>query len=144
VNAVAEVLTSSSAKRRKSKDLLVHWRHSPGALIGAGIVLFFLFLAIFGPSLPFLPAATAQNLEMSLQPPVFAGGTWAHPLGTDALGRDVLSQIVAGARVSMEIGTAAVAISALVGVTVGMLAAYCRRRSGDAVAGVAECGAGAK
>ncbi len=124
MNAISEIRRRSAVRRRGVPDLLVHLRHSPGGLVGACILALFLILAIFGPSLPFIPDATSQNLEASLQPPVLAGGSWAHPLGTDALGRDVLGQVVAGARVSMEIGTAAVVISALVGVSVGMIAAY--------------------
>jgi len=52
------------------------------------------------------------------------GGTWEFPLGTDNLGRDVLSRLLVGTRVSLEVAAAVIAIGALVGVAVGCLAGY--------------------
>ena len=52
------------------------------------------------------------------------GGTWEHVLGTDQLGRDLLARIVDGARVSLLVGLSAVAISAIIGVTLGLIAGY--------------------
>lgn len=67
------------------------------------------------------------NLLRRLQPPVWLeGGEWTHPLGCDQLGRDILSRIVFGARVSMTIGLLVVAIAALIGTTLGLLAGYLR------------------
>lgn len=57
-----------------------------------------------------------------LSPPVLLGGTWDHPLGTDGLGRDILSRIAAGAGLSLLIGVMAAVASAVIGVTIGMLA----------------------
>lgn len=67
------------------------------------------------------------NLLRRLQPPVWLeGGEWTHPLGCDQLGRDILSRIVFGARVSMTIGLLVVAIAAVIGTTLGLLAGYLR------------------
>ncbi len=58
-------------------------------------------------------------------PPVwYAAGSWAHPLGTDPLGRDYLSRLLYGARISLLIGIAVAVISGLIGTTLGMLAGY--------------------
>src|SRR4051812_38125892 len=65
-------------------------------------LLVLLIMAIFAPLLaPYDPLAT--SLSQRLAPPVFAGGTDAHLLGTDKLGRDVLSRIIYGSRVSLSV-----------------------------------------
>ncbi|MBB5788581.1 ABC transporter permease [Jiangella mangrovi] len=81
-------------------------------------------VAVFAPALaPHSP--TAQSLENRLLPPVFLdGGSWTHPLGTDEVGRDLLSRIVYGARVSILVGVLAVAVRMVVGVTIGLVAGY--------------------
>jgi len=59
-------------------------------------------------------------------PPVFFGGTWEYPLGTDRLGRDILSRIMYGARVSLSISLVGIFVGGLLGVSLGMLAGYFR------------------
>jgi ABC-type dipeptide/oligopeptide/nickel transport system permease subunit len=67
----------------------------------------------------------AQDVGQRLRPPVWhANGTWARPLGTDALGRDLLSRIIYGARVSMSAGTLAVVLSMVLGVLLGLIAGF--------------------
>jgi peptide/nickel transport system permease protein len=86
--------------------------------IGAVIVLVAALAAIAGPALtPFSPAA--QELPLRL-----AGPTRAHPFGMDELGRDVLSRILAGARISFLIGLVVVSVSAAVGTVLGAMAGY--------------------
>lgn len=65
-----------------------------------------------------------QILSLRLRPPVWQGGDAGHLLGTDALGRDMLSRVIYGARVSLLIGVAVVVISGLLGTLVGVLAGY--------------------
>lgn len=92
-------------------------------LIGVGIaILLAVVVAWPASALPFDPAKTSPVLRM--QPPAVFGGSWTHALGTDQLGRDILSRVMAGARVSLGIAFAAVAISALLGVTLGLLCGY--------------------
>jgi peptide/nickel transport system permease protein len=86
--------------------------------IGAGIVLIAALAAVAGPSLtPFSPSA--QDLPMRLE-----GPTRAHPFGLDELGRDVLSRILAGARISFLVGIVVVSVSAVVGTVLGAMAGY--------------------
>src|SRR5262249_34527690 len=80
---------------------------------------------------PFLQLADPleQSLRARFQPPVWVeGGTWAHPLGTDRLGRDMLSRIVWGARVSLAAGVVTVLLATAVGAAVGLVAGYYRGR----------------
>ena len=58
------------------------------------------------------------------QPPVFFGGTWKYPLGTDRIGRDILSRIMYGARVSLTISLVGIFVGGIIGTTLGMLAGY--------------------
>lgn len=81
----------------------------------------FLVIALAGPYLT--PAdPEQQNLLRRLQPPVWAGGTWSHPLGTDGLGRDLLARLAIGARFSLFIGMIAAINAGLVGVLLGAFA----------------------
>lgn len=87
------------------------------AVWGAAIVLIFLLVALIGQVMPY--DATAQNLAERLQPPSFA-----HPLGTDDLGRDLALRIVAGAWISLQVGLISVAIALVLGTTLGTIAGY--------------------
>ena len=99
-------------------------RSHVGFLAGTGFVLLVVLLAVFAPwvspSDPF-----TQNLDARLIDPFWArGGDWAHPLGTDSLGRDYLTRILFGARISLTIGFGAAIISGVVGSTVGIIGGY--------------------
>jgi peptide/nickel transport system permease protein len=94
-----------------------------GGAVGFGILLLVLITAIFAPWLaPHDP--NAQSLMTRLQPPVFDGGVWDNPLGTDHLGRDILSRLIYGSRVSLFVGFVTTAIACLLGTTVGILAGF--------------------
>ena len=71
-------------------------------------------------------AYTALDLRNRLSPPAFMGGTWLHPLGTDELGRDVLSRLISSIRMSLLIAFGATIIGALIGTSLGFLAAHFR------------------
>jgi len=92
--------------------------------VGCGLLLFIVFCAIFAPWLsPHDPYV--QDLTNRTVPPIwYEAGTWAHPLGTDQLGRDYLSRLLFGARISLLIGLSVALISGLIGTTMGMLAGY--------------------
>jgi peptide/nickel transport system permease protein len=69
---------------------------------------------------------TALDLRNRLTPPIGLGGEWVHPLGTDELGRDVLSRLIQSIRMSLLIAFGATAIGAVLGVSLGFLAAHFR------------------
>ncbi|WP_281663186.1 ABC transporter permease [Paraburkholderia fungorum] len=95
----------------------------PGGAVGFSILLLVLLAATFAPLLaPHDP--NAQNLLTRLQPPVFDGGTWDNILGTDHLGRDILSRLIYGSRVSMFVSFVTTAIACLLGTTIGILAGF--------------------
>jgi peptide/nickel transport system permease protein len=65
-----------------------------------------------------------QNLDQRLLPPVWADGTFTHVLGTDQLGRDLLSRLMFGAQVSLAVGVASVLIAGIIGVLAGIVAGF--------------------
>lgn len=88
--------------------------------IGLGVLF---FVAIAAPWIsPYDPAA--QDISQTLQPPIWAGGESAHLLGTDGLGRDVLSRMMYGARSSVLISTCAMLIGATLGLFTGLAAGF--------------------
>lgn len=94
------------------------------AWVGGGILLLIVLAAILAPWLtPHDP--TWQDLSKRLVPPVWdARGTWAHPLGTDQLGRDYLARVISGGRISLLIGVVTVFISGAIGTALGVAAGY--------------------
>jgi dipeptide transport system permease protein len=97
-----------------------------GAVAGLVVVVVVLSMAAFAPLLaPYAPDLT--NNDAFLRPPVWQeGGSSAHLLGTDAIGRDILSRLIYGARLSLLIGIAVVALSIVVGITLGLIAGFAR------------------
>lgn len=95
-----------------------------GFMIGAGILAVIVAVALLAPVLaPHDPYQ--QDLANRLVNPIWhADGTWEHPLGTDNLGRDYLSRLMYGARISLLIGIAAMLISGLIGTILGVAAGY--------------------
>ncbi|MFH1804211.1 MAG: ABC transporter permease [Pseudomonadota bacterium] len=95
-----------------------------GLMIGGLVLLFVILVAIFAPFLaPHDPYH--QNLMIRIRPPVwYEKGTWEHILGTDHLGRDYLSRLIYGSRISLAIGLNAALISGLIGTAMGVAAGY--------------------
>ncbi|MCZ8338390.1 MAG: ABC transporter permease subunit [Burkholderiaceae bacterium] len=98
-------------------------RGRPAAIAGLATCLLLAAIALAAPWVaPHDPAA--QYRDALLAPPVWAGGDWRFPLGTDDLGRDVASRLVWGARVSLAVGLASIALALVPGVLLGLVAAF--------------------
>jgi peptide/nickel transport system permease protein len=109
-----------TARSSLLRELLADRAATAGAAIIATIVLLSLFAPLIAPHDP-----AAQNLAMRLAPPAWIeGGSWQHVLGTDSLGRDVLSRVMHGGRVTLLIGLATTVIAMAIGVVVGLWAGY--------------------
>ena len=142
---------------RTVRNLRKEFRNSLLAKIGVALVVAAILVAAFAPLLaPHDP--TNQNLDKSNLPPigfskettetssemvngsievvnetVFVEADPAHPLGTDSLGRDMLSRVIYGARTSLLVGLFGTAIAAIAGVTVGLVAGYYGGKVDDAL-----------
>ncbi|MCC6471007.1 MAG: ABC transporter permease subunit [Alphaproteobacteria bacterium] len=101
-----------------------YFRQNKGALAGLGVIIFLGLVAIFADVLAPHPPAE-QFRDALLRPPVWQdGGTWRFVLGTDDIGRDILSRLTHGARVSMAVGVFVIALGLLVGVVLGLTAGF--------------------
>ena len=100
------------------KDFLYRFFHNRLAVIGSVLLLIFILLAIFAPLVaPCDPLA--NDYSAILSPP-----TAAHPCGTDNLGRDILSRIIYGTRISLRVSIISVAIATVAGVLLGVIAGF--------------------
>jgi len=100
-------------------------RLPPLVLLGIGWLAAMLLVALLADVISPFPY-TALDLRNRLSPPVLMGGAWLHPLGTDELGRDVLSRLIASIRTSLIIAFGATIVGAVIGTTLGFLAAHFR------------------
>jgi peptide/nickel transport system permease protein len=117
--AVDEILQPSRGSQLRARI----FGHA-AVMIGAAVILFILGVALAAPWLaPHDPFA--QDLSQRLIPPIWhAQGSWTHVFGTDQLGRDYLSRLIYGSRISLLVGATAAAMSALIGTTLGVLGGY--------------------
>ncbi len=105
-------------------DVWRQFRHHKGALIGLTIFVIILFGVILGPHLWGIDPTTVDIRHRN------SGMTWLHPLGSDQLGRDLLSRLMAGGQVSLSVGIVAMVLSVVLGTLVGVVAGYFHRLDG--------------
>ena len=98
--------------------------HDKVGLFGLTVIVLLVLTAIFAPLVaPYDPAV--QSVTARLKPPAWLqGGSWAHLLGTDQLGRDILSRVIFGARTSLVVGVSVVLLAGTFGVLMGLFAGY--------------------
>jgi dipeptide transport system permease protein len=108
------------------REFWISFSANRGAVMGLLVVSVLLLLALFAPWIaPHAPDAT--NSAAFLRPPAWQqGGGWEFPLGTDAIGRDILSRLIWGSRLSLSIGIAVVLISVAAGIALGLIAGFAR------------------
>jgi peptide/nickel transport system permease protein len=110
-----------------NSDFLYSFRRSPGAVGSAVIALILVAAAAFAPWIaPHDPMDVASlSLLDSFKPPIgFSDADWSNPLGTDNQGRDVLSAIMFGLRISLLVGILSVLFAIVIGIAFGLLAGY--------------------
>lgn len=112
-----------SMLRSRVRYALRSLKRSPVGIAGVVIVTVVILVAIFGPTLaPFDPVK--HNLKARFKPPGFTTEQGTYLLGTDQLGRDILSRIILGSRVSVMIGLVAAAIGTTVGLAYGLISGF--------------------
>jgi peptide/nickel transport system permease protein len=115
------VASSGVKSRSRRQDFLRAFFSNRLAIFGTAVLGVFVIMAVFAPLL-----APYDPLQQHL-PQKFAGPSLAHPFGQDELGRDILSRVIYGARISLTAGLAAVAVATVVGTIVGLIAGYLGR-----------------
>jgi dipeptide transport system permease protein len=125
-NATIATPTAMPAPPGPLREFWSYFSANHGAVAGLVIIVVVLLTAALAPVLAPHPPDLTNN-AIFLKPPAWQeGGSWAYPLGTDAIGRDILSRLIYGARLSLLIGIAVVALSIAVGITLGLLAGFAR------------------
>jgi len=119
LSSAEEILEPSPGAKLRRRAL----RHV-GITLGGGVFFAIVLMALAAPWIaPHDPLY--QDLSNRLVPPIWhETGTWEHPFGTDHFGRDYLSRIIYGARISLVIGILAMLISGVIGTTMGVVAGY--------------------
>ena len=109
---------SSVKTRSRRKDFVKAFFSNRLAIFGAVLMAIFIFMAVFAPLI-----APYDPLDQDL-PQKFAGPSLKHPFGQDELGRDILSRVIYGARISLTAGLSAVALATAAGTLIGVVAGY--------------------
>jgi peptide/nickel transport system permease protein len=127
-----DLADDSAAEIAARSPLDLFWRRlrrDKVALVALGIVLVMVFVAIFGPLLVKLfglPNPNDQNANLLDDFGSPTGPSGAHPFGVDQRGRDVLSRVIYGTRISLEVAFVSMVLIVVIGVTLGMIAGYYR------------------
>ncbi|MGJ8573300.1 MAG: ABC transporter permease subunit [Hoeflea sp.] len=119
-------LEQAPLRRGRFAEFWYYFSQNRGAVIGLAVFSFIVFIAVFAPLIaPHSPSA--QNRDAFLVPPFWQeGGSTTYLLGTDAVGRDMLSRLMYGSQFSLFIGLFVVVLSVTSGVMIGLLAGYFR------------------
>lgn len=103
---------------QQSKEILMVMKRSPRIIVGLGIIIVFLVMAIFA---PFLSHYDPIKLDLNN---IYLSPSLDHPLGTDKIGRDILTRLIWGSRISLYTATLSLVVGLAIGVTLGVLAGY--------------------
>jgi dipeptide transport system permease protein len=127
--SLVDRFVSSDTQPAPPRPLREFWNYftaNKGAVVGIAVIGLMLLLAVFADVVaPHSPYVT--DSAIALKPPFWQhGGSLDFPLGTDAIGRDMLSRLIHGARLSLTIGISVVALSTVAGVMLGLLAGFAR------------------
>lgn len=119
--------------RSQWRDVWDQFRKHKGAVFGGSFLIFITLAVIFGPYLWDL-APTKLDIRNKNWRPVYTllwdsdvKAGWAHPFGTDQLGRDIMAQMIYGGRVSMSVGWTAMVLALLIGTAIGVLSGYFKK-----------------
>lgn len=134
-------MTQNVLTRAWQSDVLYSFSRSPAAILSATVGLIITIAAVFAPLIaPHTPfdLATLDLLDANLPPSWIDGGDPRYVLGTDDQGRDMLSAIMYGARISLLVGVASVLFSLIIGVTLGLISGYAGGRVDSIIMRIAD------
>ena len=121
MNDSIEFLETTQEKNRSQWiDVWDQFSNHNGAVAGAGFFLFILLGVVLG---PYIWTQDSQYIDILARN---SGMSWAHPLGTDQLGRDTLARLIAGGQTSVAVGVTAMLLSLVLGTLIGVVAGYVR------------------
>ncbi|MBS0452100.1 MAG: ABC transporter permease [Proteobacteria bacterium] len=139
--ALPPVAAPSAWQRFADSDFVYSFKRSPTAMVSACVLLLFVLIALLAPLLapqdPFDPAAL-ELMNARLPPVWLDGGQMRFPLGTDGQGRDLLSVLMYGLRISLMVSFCATLFSLVIGVTLGLISGYAGGRIDNLVMRLAD------
>jgi len=122
-NTVPGALTPSSGRALALREFWANFSRNKGAVVAGVIVLLLVFVALAAPLIA--PHSPIEQYRDFVQlPPAWTSGNWRFVLGTDEAGRDILSRLMYGARLSLWIGCVSVVLALIPGVVLGLVAAF--------------------
>jgi peptide/nickel transport system permease protein len=130
--------TAVAAPRRRGPRLLASLRARSSTLLALGILAVVIACGLFAPLIAPHPPRLGNVIDSKLPPVWLPEGDPRFLLGTDELGRDILSRVIFGAQISLLVGFTAVALAGAVGVTLGLLAGYFRGAVDDVIMRLAD------
>ncbi len=114
------------APRTPLQEFWHYFSSNKGAVVGLIFIVLICFMAVFANFIaPHSPSDQARD-ALLLPPAWMEGGNWSFLLGTDDVGRDILSRLIHGARLSLAVGMVAVTASLVMGILMGLVAGYCK------------------
>jgi dipeptide transport system permease protein len=123
-NTVPSAVTPPSGRALAAREFWANFSHNRGAVVAGTVVLVLIFVAIFAPLIaPHSPIEQYRD-NVKIPPAWLDGGNWKFILGTDEAGRDILSRLMYGARLSFWIGFVSVVLALIPGVVLGLIAAF--------------------
>ncbi len=123
---VAEETMVAPVPRTPLQEFWHYFKSNKGAVAGLVFIVFICFLALFADFVaPHSPSVQARD-ALLLPPAWLDGGSWHYFLGTDDVGRDILSRLIHGARLSIAVGIVSVTFSLFLGILLGLTAGYCK------------------
>ena len=126
----AAVLEENTQVPSSLSEFWFFFRQNRAALLGLAVVGVFVLIALLAPWLAPYDPALIHDGAFKLPPVWYAGGVSQHLLGTDDVGRDLLSRLIYGARISMGVGFLVVVFSLSIGTLLGLFAGYLTIRAG--------------
>ncbi|WP_019955727.1 ABC transporter permease [Yoonia vestfoldensis] len=137
---MSDLTTSAPAAAPKPRnqwlDVWAQFRTHKGAVLGLGFLAFITLFAALGPTLWGVDPGDLDIRNKDVRPIYHmlfdsdAKVSWAHPMGTDNLGRDIMANIMQGGRISLAVGWTAMILAVFIGTLVGVLAGYFRKADG--------------
>jgi dipeptide transport system permease protein len=123
-NVVPEAITPPSGRVLAAREFWAHFSRNRGAVIAGVVVLALIVMAIAAPVVaPHSPIEQYRDF-VKIPPAWLEGGSWRFVLGTDEAGRDILSRLLYGARMSFWIGCVSVVLALIPGIVLGLVAAF--------------------
>lgn len=107
-----------------ARRLLYRFRQNPMSIIGLGIIIFFILMAIFAPWIAPYPGDAGYKTTDTHFDQRFEAPSLDHPMGTDQAGRDLLSRVIFGSRLSLQLGLFVLVVAMGIGIPVGLVAGY--------------------